>query len=1035
MPLTCTLADAASARESVQPTPALHASDVIDQDAPRVSAEPRRPGKPRSFMLICRASMLCLRDAVAEYQVVPRLGRLSRTSVRRLQHVLTESQIGPKFRRFGRTSVLRLLLAVDQVRAHVERAGYTSQARQLARTLCVQAYAACHAYPRALMCVCASSTLLGIATLHTYVHAVRAPSLERALVLTLQQQGLTVDPRQLAWLRASPDGFGVRPVLLAARRGHELHDIYYADVRASGTAVLGVHTLTNITRTSSADEDLLVGAPSFAAYAARVGDAYEALVLADFRGESPELTRDWPWYAKLQNAITNYQDTGRAEAFGLCRYRFVAPASALTFAVEHGELRANLDGRELWLSPQSATPLKGAELAKLDEPNKGQPGVITWVVDTVRRIPGVGRAPIEWLEHVVFRANDRLARAYHGFVKTDTAEEVKRALSVTQLAAAAPAVASIHEVGVQLGDNVADDAVSELDDAGWPPPALTPLLPERVEGEGTWLPVSHDAFVAENPNAPALFHQTFIRVDPARSYTRVYITLWDPRQVQLGVVMGTKEPESATGETGSGVIPRDPYVLSHLVGAFNGGFQAMHGEFGMMAGKRVYLPPKPYAATVAVFEDGATAMGSWPGPGEHAWDESFANSQIPKDMLAMRQNLTSVVEGEHYNPWERWWWGAAPEWEKEQTYIHRSGLCITREGFMGYFWGEAMGPEALGQAMLAARCARGMHLDMNGKHTGFEFYRPYAAEQGLPDLGRALHPSEFEGVIPTLSLEGSSALRVRARLAVATMTPLRFPRYLAADGRDYFYLTRKPVLPGAPVQTEDGRTLHFSTQHLPHAGFPRAFASARDPELGVLVRVDLARAVPAAVADPSLSRRLGILAHAYERTLDGEADTLCVQHRHGRLRAYIGPVAERAWVVASGRPMNPVAPDVASQHARVGLGVDDEGFLIYAQADRDGALAQLLRQAGVSRAITLQNGQLALQTEAGLRTLEGTNVADTDMDAASSLSFLAETRPAARVLFEEVQPVPYRIWGAPQGQRVRYFPNHPPRFQAPISAR
>ena len=45
---------------------------------------------------------------------------------------------------------------------------------------------------------------------------------------------------------------------------------------------------------------------------------------------------------------------------------------------------------------------------------------------------------------------------------------------------------------------------------------------------------------------------------------------------------------------------------------------------------------------------------------------------------------------------------------------------------MAFLWGESMGPEELGKAMLALRCARGMHLDMNSKHTGFEFYRPFA---------------------------------------------------------------------------------------------------------------------------------------------------------------------------------------------------------------------------------------------------------------------------------------------------------------------
>ena len=36
-----------------------------------------------------------------------------------------------------------------------------------------------------------------------------------------------------------------------------------------------------------------------------------------------------------------------------------------------------------------------------------------------------------------------------------------------------------------------------------------------------------------------------------------------------------------------------------------------NGEYGMMSDGVIYLPPKPYGATVAVLRDGSTAFGSW----------------------------------------------------------------------------------------------------------------------------------------------------------------------------------------------------------------------------------------------------------------------------------------------------------------------------------------------------------------------------------------------------------------------------------------
>jgi hypothetical protein len=695
------------------------------------------------------------------------------------------------------------------------------------------------------------------------------------------------------------------------------------------------------------------------------------------------------------------QDTGRTRAFGVRRYNFVQPAERLDLEARGQRLYAKADGRELVLDPDREAPLVGADALEVEDVEKGQPGMITWVVDTVRRVPWIGRGPVEWLEHTVFGLTDRATRAYHEVVKTDTAAEVKEALSVPE-----------------LPKEPAPPPARPEEQINWPPAPLTPLLRDKIEGEGVWLAVENDPFVGANPNAPALFQQTFIRVDPARDFTRVYVTMWDPRQTQLGIVMGTKEPESATGETGSGMIPRDPYVLSHLVGGFNGGFQATHGEFGMMAQGRVYLPPKPFAATVAVFSDGRVGLGSWPGPGRHAWDETYANSQIPAGMVAMRQNLTSVVEGETWNPWGRWWWGAAPLDAAEQTYIPRSGLCITREGYFAYFWGEQMGPQELGKAMLATRCVRGMHLDMNGKHTGLEFYRPYATTP--PPLDRPLKSTEFEGT--ALDMGG---LRFRARLAVTTMTPLRFPRYLGQDPRDYFYLTRKPILPGAALEL-NGAQIPFVTDGLPTQGFPHPFARANLQSAGVVVRIDPTRAVPRPLADPALTRPLAYLIPSTAGGPTAGADThaLYAHYVHGRLRVGLGRPPAAAKVLYSGPRLTPQSDATAA------LGVDAEGFLVYAEAPTPGELMLALQGATVVEAIALTQSSLVFAGENGLQSPDGQPARP--VDEATSLTFVAETRPVAEVLFSDVEPMPYRKWSGLQDQRVRYFPSgRPARFQAP----
>ncbi|MDH5671675.1 MAG: hypothetical protein OEZ06_05960 [Myxococcales bacterium] len=871
---------------------------------------------------------------------------------------------------------------------------------------------------------------------------VRAGALEKALAAFLEREGLRVDADSVRWLGPRTSALSTRPAIFLAQRGSELPDLYYADVRASrGGAVLDALFVKNLTRSSSATETQPTLLGRHLAFGVRVGDLYDAVIVLDTGGEEPVLTAAWPLRAKLQNAITNLQDSGRYRGFGRRRYQLVPAAVELSIGVEGNYFAIDADGETLQIDPDRLEPVDGQVRLRASTPGKGMPGTLTWLVDTVRNLSFVGAEPVAWLEHVVFGLTDRANRAYHGAVGVDTEAEVREALAVADLSPEREALLTAPD--------------PEL---GWPPPALKPQLPGTVRGEGRWLPVVDDPFVNAYPNAPPAFYQTFLRVDPERDFTRVYYTIWDPRQVQLHIAMGTEEPESATGETGSGMIPRDSETVSRLVAGFNGGFQAMHGEFGMMSEGRVYLPPKPYAGTVAVYEDGRVAMGSWGGVDRGGWDEERANRQIPEDMVAMRQNLTSVVEGGRYNPWKRWWWGAAPVWAEEQTYIHRSGLCLTKDGHMAYLWGESMGPEELGKAMLAAHCERGLHLDMNSRHTGLEFYRPL--KQGEAPLGRALLESEYEGPMPETPQAGAPLLR--ARKAVRTMTPLRFPRYVQRDPRDFFYLTLKPVLPGPDLRLGT-RRIPFETSGLPHAGWPHAFARAglRSVDGGGawLVRIDATRALPtpaaawpdetpgnaqgaqpgtaeSAEAEPPQGEALAYLvASAPAGTQAASADTGPVPAALSLTRER-GPASLLRHRLVPSKRLTPGAallsgpPLRAVPSARAALGIDPDGFLVYGEVDArepEGALAARLLRVRVREAIVVE--RLIFAADQRLVAVDG----ETEFEAVppGALALRAEGRPAAEVLNPDVKPRPYRFWGWMQGRRVRYFPEGPPRFEAP----
>jgi hypothetical protein len=868
----------------------------------------------------------------------------------------------------------------------------------------------------------------------------RRNDLERSLADCLLRDDLVLKTGQVVWLESPSGPFAFTPAVLVARRVGELDDIYYADVRVdSGGTVFDVWNVTNVTRSSSAAEGQLLRNGPYVAFSVNVGKQVDAVGLLDLRGERAQLTAGWPLRARVQNAITNLQETGRLRGFGRRHYRLLPPARVVTLGAKKDRLLVRADADRIVIAPPRLRPVTGGHRVDAQETQKAQPGVITWVVDTVRNVPWIGAEPIAWLEHVVFGWTDRIRRIYHDMVGTDTAE-LRDALGIAKTAPQAAAQntqLAPADVGPQLSlqaPELQNLLHAAEPDAHLPPGRVAPLLPDRVGGEGEWIAVADDPFVNAYPNAPAAFYQTFLRVDPERPFASVYITLWDPRQVQLHVAMGTKEPESATGETGLGLVPREPEVIGRIVGAFNGGFQALHGEFGAMAEGRVYLPPKPYAATVAVMEDGRVGMGSWPGPGKEAWDEARANAQIPPEMISLRQNLTSVVEDGNYNPWLRWWWGAAPEDTKEQTFIARSGLCLTREGHLAFLWGESMGPEALGKAMLALDCRRGMHLDMNTKHTGLEFYRPFAPDQTMPALGRSLEGKEFEGTV-----DGELGYRFRGRLAIKTMSPMRFPRYLLRDPRDFFYLTLKPVLPGPQLRV-DGQTVGFSVRGLPSAGWPAAFARASighvpgqpppadtSGETTWLVRIDPARAVPGATQGSDLGAALGRLVGMPDVCTGPLA--LYTTRAHGLLRYGIGVPPSGAAVLLRGQEVSSELP------AARALGLDADGFLLYAEAPLGdaGQLPRRLREAGVKAAIALPEGaRLAFAVDGQWVSVDGTRVLGPPQD--EGLAFWSEARPAADVMFSDTKPLPYYQWAAVQNQRVRYFPSSSPRFRAPQDA-
>ena len=495
--------------------------------------------------------------------------------------------------------------------------------------------------------------------------------------------------------------------------------------------------------------------------------------------------------------------------------------------------------------------------------------------------------------------------------------------------------------------------------------------------------------------------------------------------------------------------------MKHVVAAFNGGFQAQHGEFGMEANHIPYLGPKPYGATVMELTDGSTAFGTWPP------SSRLDGAQIvPQEILSLRQNLTSLVEFDRFNPWQRTWWGGTPPGWGDTIHTARSAICLTKENFVGYFWSAIISADDLAAALLAAGCQYGIHLDMNAGHAGFEFYNVGPTAAWNP-LGRPMQTDwEADGKVPQMP-----DWTFRARRMVRSMGHMLFPRYIQREGRDFFYLTSRTVLPGAsilrasaatPLETNEGT---WRVKGLPQHGFPYALATTfvrsdpQHPDWNMRVlRVDPRTLVPAGVGGTNIDTPTILTFPGPPPAPDSHAAP--GQHRaaHGAssapaassgaprqphptatstdaslwwssgtfVVAAASPSSE-AMALASGQALTKTMTALSPARAAVGIN-DEDGMLDWVELPPDApldaasaaTLVALLDKLGCSQKMLVTSGTRALL--GGALDLAG----EPATGATATLTRLVRgSPPGAHLMFEDTPLVPYTVWQPLQSQHVK----------------
>mgnify|MGYP000908345540 CR=1 FL=1 len=348
------------------------------------------------------------------------------------------------------------------------------------------------------------------------------------------------------------------------------------------------------------------------------------------------------------------------------------------------------------------------------------------LADGVRSLVGPG--PVAWAEDTAYGVADWLNLHTRGGEAPKTYWE-PAATDPTVPAAAAPGEP----------DPMADA----------PKPATPPFENVAADGDGQWLPMR-----APWDKGPIALYKTLLHPDKNRPFAAVAVVAMHTRDLEIHLVAGTDEPKSqhVFRADRPGLIPEAHHDL--VVAAFNGGFKAMHGNYGMRIGERLFIPPRGIACDVGRNEEGGLVIGT-----------HDALTEVEPTLVWYRQTPPCLVEGGAPNP------GLLHEFNRNwgatvggDTIIRRSAIGLSQDKkYLFYALGDAVTAQSLGRALLTVGAHDAAQLDVNYSYPRFLLFE--RGEGG---------PSATGPIIPDIKYNPADYVRT-------------------ASQRDFFYVTRKQV--------------------------------------------------------------------------------------------------------------------------------------------------------------------------------------------------------------------------------------------------
>lgn len=316
-----------------------------------------------------------------------------------------------------------------------------------------------------------------------------------------------------------------------------------------------------------------------------------------------------------------------------------------------------------------------------------------WMADALRSV--FGNSFVAWLEDTAYGVEDWVNRKTKADAAPEPMWEVPSAVPLPVATVTTTASTGVPERPPFLVKNVG------------------PMHPSvATDGDGVWVPLVDP----RQPNDRVRAYKMFVHPDKGRSWAVTAVLVFDLTQVELHAVAGKYEPKSKTkeakGYVRKAMVPEEHH--DRLLAAFNGGYKATHGDYGMKVDGVTLLRPRPLSCVVAKLKATGELL-------IRPWEKVEAREP---EMLWYRQTpICMYDEGEPHPALSipSVGWGASSV--SKTTVIRRSAIGLDETRRRLYV---AIGNHVTGKAIAESLAHAGAHyvaqLDVNFSYPKFLQY-------------------------------------------------------------------------------------------------------------------------------------------------------------------------------------------------------------------------------------------------------------------------------------------------------------------------